>query len=414
MRIEKQSVASIDDDFNIIGKRVGTTVVCLYVDTGSIFGSYYFYVTVVDRKIGQCNNNQHDWTTSYTYCLNEMHYETKECKKCGKIERKKEICSIVVDMEGSFATNRTAGTSEAVHCTKCEYSTLSKAIDRILNDYIYENDPYFLTSPEEAEWQINKIDGDNDTDYYIDNGIVKIDNNEVILCDSKGINKIEIIDKKNNSRAVYLHPRRSCFEIGTNIITITKSEKYKLPISFNENYDGKPYIISSSNNSIVSIDEDGNITGKRAGCANVNFRFLSQSYWRTIRVIVKDTGEEQTPPTDVTDKFEEEATTNITSQNISNAKTEAKKNIITGIKAKKVKNKKVSIKFNRIKIATKYEIQYATNKKFKNVKKKMIKSIKCDIKRTKKAKAYWIRIRAILKKSKGPWSKTIKISFVKQ
>lgn len=99
-------------------------------------------------------------------------------------------------------------------------------------------------------------------------------------------------------------------------------------------------------------------------------------------------------------------------------------NTDTNIKAKKpkkvkklsVKNNKkrtVTIKFGKAKYAKKYEIKYATNKKFKKAKTKKTKKTKYSLKKLKKKKTYWIKVRGVNGKVKGSWSKIKKIKIKK-
>lgn len=65
-----------------------------------------------------------------------------------------------------------------------------------------------------------------------------------------------------------------------------------------------------------------------------------------------------------------------------------------------------------------YQIQYATNKKFKKAKKKTVKSTFVTLKKLKKKKTYFIRIRAYKiadgKKVYGKWSSVKKVKVKKR
>ena len=66
------------------------------------------------------------------------------------------------------------------------------------------------------------------------------------------------------------------------------------------------------------------------------------------------------------------------------------------MKIKSVKNqkgKKIIVRFNKLINADGYEIQYGTSKKFKSAKKKSVSKTKITIKKLKKNKTYYIRIR---------------------
>lgn len=69
---------------------------------------------------------------------------------------------------------------------------------------------------------------------------------------------------------------------------------------------------------------------------------------------------------------------------------------LSTMKIKSVKNqkgKKIIVRFNKLINADGYEIQYGTSKKFKSAKKKSVSKTKITIKKLKKNKTYYIRIR---------------------
>lgn len=65
---------------------------------------------------------------------------------------------------------------------------------------------------------------------------------------------------------------------------------------------------------------------------------------------------------------------------------------------------KIQVQFKKVKNAKKYQIQYATNKKFKKAKSKTTTKLKYTIKGLKKNKKYYIRVRGVNGKKKGSWS----------
>lgn len=84
--------------------------------------------------------------------------------------------------------------------------------------------------------------------------------------------------------------------------------------------------------------------------------------------------------------------------------------------AKNVKGKKVSLTWAKVKNVKGYQIQYALDKKFKKSKKSVVSTkVKYTIKKLKKKKTYYVRVRAYVmdgsKKVYGSWSKakTVKI-----
>lgn len=87
---------------------------------------------------------------------------------------------------------------------------------------------------------------------------------------------------------------------------------------------------------------------------------------------------------------------------------------LSKIKIKSVKNvkkKTVSIKFQKVKDAKKYKIQYATNKRFKKAKVRVCKKTSYQIKKLKKGKVYYVRVRAVNGKKQGKWSKVSRIKI---
>ena len=77
------------------------------------------------------------------------------------------------------------------------------------------------------------------------------------------------------------------------------------------------------------------------------------------------------------------------------------------------------IKWKKVKNGTLYEVQYTTDKKFgKNIKKKKVKKTSYTIKKLKKGKSYYVRVRAGQKDKNGKiiygaWSKVKKVKIRK-
>ncbi|MCI9616749.1 MAG: fibronectin type III domain-containing protein [Eubacterium sp.] len=76
-----------------------------------------------------------------------------------------------------------------------------------------------------------------------------------------------------------------------------------------------------------------------------------------------------------------------------------------------VKKKFIVIKFKKVKNAKKYQIQYATNKRFKKFTIKTTRKLKYTIKKLKKGKTYYIRVRGINETKKGSWSQKRKVTI---
>ncbi len=86
------------------------------------------------------------------------------------------------------------------------------------------------------------------------------------------------------------------------------------------------------------------------------------------------------------------------------------------VKLKSVKNRKrktVVIKYRRVRNAKKYQIQYAKNSKFKKAVIRNTKKLTFTIRKLKKGKKYYIRVRGINGEKKGKWSKVKKVIIKK-
>ena len=84
---------------------------------------------------------------------------------------------------------------------------------------------------------------------------------------------------------------------------------------------------------------------------------------------------------------------------------------------KNIKGRKLTAKWKTVKNADGYQIQYAPNKKFKKAKRKTVKSTSVTIKKLKKKKTYFVRVRAYKladgKKVYGKWSSVKKVKIKK-
>ncbi len=90
---------------------------------------------------------------------------------------------------------------------------------------------------------------------------------------------------------------------------------------------------------------------------------------------------------------------------------------VTKLKAGNKKKKSVILSWKKVSGAKGYQIQYATNKKFKKKKSRYIKSLRCTVKNLKKRKIYYFRIRAYRLNGKekiyGKWSQCRKVRIKK-
>ena len=108
------------------------------------------------------------------------------------------------------------------------------------------------------------------------------------------------------------------------------------------------------------------------------------------------------------------------SQTVNDGKNNAKMTSLTKIKgvvAKNQKKCKVKVTWKKVSNILGYQIQYATNKKFKKAKKKTVKSTFVTLKRLKKKKTYFIRVRTYKiadgKRVYGKWSSVKKVKVKK-
>ena len=87
------------------------------------------------------------------------------------------------------------------------------------------------------------------------------------------------------------------------------------------------------------------------------------------------------------------------------------------LSVKNIHGEKISIKWRKNKTSKGYQIQYATNKKYKKGKKITTSKTKYTIKKLKKKKTYYVRVRAYTvnngKKVYGKWSKVKKVKIKK-
>jgi hypothetical protein len=85
--------------------------------------------------------------------------------------------------------------------------------------------------------------------------------------------------------------------------------------------------------------------------------------------------------------------------------------------AKNIKGAKIILKWKKVAGANGYQLQYATNKKFKAKKTKLTAKMKYTVKKLKKKKTYYVRVRAYTvsagKKLYGKWSSVKKIKIKK-
>lgn len=121
---------------------------------------------------------------------------------------------------------------------------------------------------------------------------------------------------------------------------------------------------------------------------------------------------ETTVPEGTSVKIEETTKDNITTTSTKEKYSSVKPGKVVIRKAKNIKKRTVSLKWKKISKAKKYQVQYATNKKFKKAKTKITKKTYIKIKKLKKKK-YYFRVRAKNNRRYGKWSKVKMVKIKK-
>ncbi len=137
----------------------------------------------------------------------------------------------------------------------------------------------------------------------------------------------------------------------------------------------------------------------------------------TSETTIQETTKESITETTTQERITEEPTVETTKRKIT-TESKTKKDVVTrkqtigrvkvtGVKV--IKRKSIRLTWKKVKTAKVYQIQYATNKKFKKYKVKTTKKITTTLKYLKKNKTYYIRIRALNNEQKGKWSNVKRI-----
>lgn len=90
---------------------------------------------------------------------------------------------------------------------------------------------------------------------------------------------------------------------------------------------------------------------------------------------------------------------------------------VKGLRCKRLNKNRIQVQFKKVKGASGYQVQYAVNKKFKKAKNVSVKKTKAVLRKLKKGKKYYIRVRAYkysgAEKIYGAWSRKKSIKTVK-
>ena len=124
-------------------------------------------------------------------------------------------------------------------------------------------------------------------------------------------------------------------------------------------------------------------------------------------VVEETTAVEETSVVEETTVAKETTTSEKATQPVVNKKktTAATIEKVKGLTVKSLK-RKIRVRFNKVKKAKYYLVQYSTNSKFKTVKKIKTKKISVVLKTLKAGKKYYIRVCAVSGKTRGEWSKS--------
>lgn len=206
--------------------------------------------------------------------------------------------------------------------------------------------------------------------------------------------------------------------------------------------------LSSGQSKDISLVEIWNkatrndISGTKILYLEVEQEETEYELWNNSIVLEKEVAPDTTPtptisPTPTPTQTADSAGTLTPSQNKGNSTTEGNRssaqitskprvNVTEKVKepskvvllsVKNIHGKKISIKWRKNKTAKGYQIQYATNKKYRKAKKITTSKTKYTIKKLKKKKTYYVRVRAYTvnngKKVYGKWSKVKKVKIKK-
>ncbi len=198
------------------------------------------------------------------------------------------------------------------------------------------------------------------------------------------------------------------------------------------------YTYSSANEEVATVDQNGLITTKKAGTARIILKTNVSGRTATFSVTVKDgyntdttnkntnTSDGKTSSNTSTSSANDKNAANGTTANGTTANgTTADGSTATSqskpgkakIKAKNKKKKSIKVTWKKVSGASGYEVSYSLNKKFKKAKKKTTTKTSYTIKKLKKKKTYYVRVRAYKtvngKKLYGGWSSAKKVKIKK-
>lgn len=214
-------------------------------------------------------------------------------------------------------------------------------------------------------------------------------------------------------------------------ITVSVDKNYSLKAEILPLSEAEELLIwESSDDSVAIVSDTGEVTGLQEGTATITATVeKTGEIAKCLVTVKKDDSNIENPAKEdepnINNPTKEEANKgNQTQQGGSNAQGEnnepSKKNTIVkrvSSLALKAKGKSIHAKWKKIKGIKGYQIQYATNSKFKKKKALTTNKTTITIKKLSKKKTYYVRVRAYVlngkKKVYGKWSKVKKVKFKK-
>lgn len=296
--------------------------------------------------------------------------------------------------------------------------------------------------------------------YQLTAGLTPMDSTDEVIWSSSD-EKIAKVDKTGNIEAISAGeavitakagektatckvtvniPIKSIYLNKTSIELNAIGDSYQLNASYYPSDADGAIIWKSDDEGVASVDQTGKVTAVGKGTTTITVSCGSVKDTCTVvskgesdgsQIIpspspqpsVKPNPDNQpanTPKPSMTPQVPTKGNIPQSSQTVNDGKNSGKMASLTKIKgvvAKNQKKCKVKVTWKKVSNSMGYQIQYATNKKFKKAKKKTVKSTFVTLKKLKKKKTYFIRIRAYKiadgKKAYGKWSSVKKVKIKK-
>lgn len=329
--------------------------------------------------------------------------------------------------------------------------------------YAKENDIAFVAqqiATEKITLTETELTLGRNEEYQLSAGLNPMDSTDEVIWSSLD-EKIAKVDKKGNIEAISAGeavitakagektatckvtvniPITSIYLSKTSIELNSIGDSYQLNASYYPSDADGAIIWKSDDEGIASVDQTGKITAVGKGtttitvsCGNVKdtCTVVSKGESDGSEIIPSpspqpslkpnpDNQPANTPKPTVTPQVPTKGNIPQSSQTVNDGKNNAKMTSLTKIKgviAKNQKKCKVKVTWKKVSNSLGYQIQYATNKKFKKAKKKTVKSTFVTLKKLKKKKTYFIRIRTYKiadgKRVYGKWSSVKKVKVKK-